>query len=526
MKEFMKKNKNKIIMLVVIIFLGIIYFSYNITLTWDSSEYLGLADYIGTQQMTEKWIGHRGIAFPLLLKLFKPFGIENKIFLLIMMFAFYIGMVLIIYQIYKKLKELEFFNKKRTVYFFIAYIIFTIILNPIIFGYYHTVLTEFVSMTITLLTCYLSWNWIKCSWNENKKSTIIYALVFSVLAIFIYHIKQSLVSLVLLPMIISGLISIINEFKKPNVLTKVGTIIFVGIMLLLSIEIWNFVMKDAGVAEDTDNKRVKGYLIYGVNKIKKVCDEQTISEAELNMEMISQKDKEEISKILSNESKYNEFRIYETANKNKYLVYYSKDNYSFKEDLNFYIKVLFNSPADIISSYYNSYWKMIFIKKNYPLWLTYENSIIPVRMYKNQENVIDVNVEYKDYVQNYRSINERNFVAKIFNKYVSKTIKFLTVYMKLSLWILPILWVLTIIAYIALRKKINKNILSILQFIIILYTTSFGAIMSYVVFSATVDRYVIPMVIPTFIANFLLVTLLYKIEIKRFRPIFMLNKRQ
>ena len=37
----------------------------------------------------------------------------------------------------------------------LLYVILFIILNPIIFGYYHTVLTEFVAMTISLVTCYL-----------------------------------------------------------------------------------------------------------------------------------------------------------------------------------------------------------------------------------------------------------------------------------------------------------------------------------------------------------------------------------
>ena len=111
MKKFIEQNKEKILITIGIILLGIIFFSYNITMTWDSSEYLGLADYIGTQGMKENWIKHRGIAFPLLLKLLKPFGIENKYFILTGMFIFYIGMIFTIYKIYKKLNELGTFKK-------------------------------------------------------------------------------------------------------------------------------------------------------------------------------------------------------------------------------------------------------------------------------------------------------------------------------------------------------------------------------------------------------------------------------
>ena len=86
MRKFLAKYKKEVLIGVIIVFLLILFFSYNITTTWDSSEYLGLADYIGTDEMQDKWIGHRGIAFPFLLKLFKPFGIENTVFLLILTF--------------------------------------------------------------------------------------------------------------------------------------------------------------------------------------------------------------------------------------------------------------------------------------------------------------------------------------------------------------------------------------------------------------------------------------------------------
>ena len=106
MKNFWNKNKKKVLAIILIILSGILFFSYNITTTWDSSEYLGLADYIGTNEMKTNWIKHRGIAFPLLLKLLKPFGIENKFFILIGMYIFYLWMIFTIYKMYEKLKEL------------------------------------------------------------------------------------------------------------------------------------------------------------------------------------------------------------------------------------------------------------------------------------------------------------------------------------------------------------------------------------------------------------------------------------
>lgn len=513
MKNFLSKYKSQILAIVVITFLGIIYFSYNITTTWDSSEYLGLADYIGTEQMTENWIGHRGIAFPLLLKLFKPFGIENKIFMLILMFIFYVGMLAIIYKIYKKLEKHEFFKNKIIKYSFVIYIIFSSILNPIIFGYYHTLLTEFVSITITLLLCYLSWKWIDFNWEDDKKLIIIYAVIFSLLTIVLYHIKQSLVPLAILPILTALIVSVINNCKLSNFLTKLITILSVVIMLVTSIYIWNNTMKDANVAEDTGEARIKGYLVRGIIKLKEVCNNQNINEIEFDRTLISNKDNEQIAKILSKESKYDNFRIYKTSNE-KYIVHYIKGDYSFKDDIKFYFKVLVTSPEDIVKSYYKSYWYIIFFREDFPIWIGKENYTIPYRIYQHRENVVDVNKDYEQYIENYRSINETNIISKAFNVYAKKMLKIITVFTKISLWILPITWIISIIVYIVINRKISKETLKILQLIVLLYTTSFGSIMSYVIFAANIDRYTVPVMIPTFIAHFLSIVLLTRIDIK------------
>ena len=512
MKNYFEKNKNTILMAIFIVLLGIIYFSYNIIMTWDTSEYLGLADYIGTKEMKENWIGHRGIAFPLLLKLFKPFGIENRIFMLILMFIFYVGMVITIYKIYKKLREQELFKGKITKYIFAIYTIIFIVLNPMLFGYYHTLLTEFVSMTITLIMCYLSWKWIDFNWEENKKSIIIYAIIFSLLTIFLYHIKQSLVPLVLLPILTATLVAVINNFKLSNFIAKTTTILSVIIMLFSSISIWNELMKDANVLENTEEKRINDCLIKGVSELKKICDDQTIND--FDRSLISEKENNEIEKVLSNESKYTKFRIYKASN-DKYLVYFSEEKYTFKEDLGFYFKILFNSPEDIVKSYYKNYWRIIFTDKERPIWIGKENFEIPYNMYVNRANIVDVNEDYIKYIKNYFSINETNMVSKIFNGYVYKSFKIITVFNKISLWILPITWLISVIVYIIINRKISKNTLKILQLIIILYTTSFGGIMAYILFGTTVDRYVVPMMIPTFIAHFLSIVLLTRKFIKK-----------
>lgn len=91
MKKVLEKiGKKRIFLMLFLILFGIIFFSYNIATTWDSSEYLGMADFIRNGEIVENWIGHRGFMFPFIIFLAQPFGIKNKIFILALMYIFWI----------------------------------------------------------------------------------------------------------------------------------------------------------------------------------------------------------------------------------------------------------------------------------------------------------------------------------------------------------------------------------------------------------------------------------------------------
>ena len=310
------------------------------------------------------------------------------------------------------------------------------ILNPMIFGYYHTILTEFVSITITLLICYLSWEWIDITWKENKKKTLIYAIILSILIIIMYQTKQSLLPLAILPVLTALVVSIINNHKKNNILTKCLSFVFIIAMLGTSLLAWKLIMKDAKVIEKTIETRVNNITTSEMAK---------------------------------------------------------KDN------------------KTIIHKYYDDYKKIICLDSSKPFWYADENHKIPLHIYREGLiNHLRINQDYEKYVENYRSKNEFNIIAKIYNKYEELTVKLITSIMKISFAILPILWILSIICYLIFNKKMDKNKLSILQFIVILYTTSFGGIMAYVIFNAAIDRYVTPMMIPMFLADFLSLSLILK----------------
>lgn len=173
----MKKNittkqinniKEILALLVIIAVLAVIFFSYNLNLTWDSTEYIGLASFIGNENMKEDWIAHRGIGFPWLIKLSQSFGKTKIAGLLNLMFVFYCIMICSMYLIYKKLKNLGILKNKLYSLAFIGFVGIFIALNPMIFGYYHTALTEFVGITSVAFICALGWCWMDYEWSKNK----------------------------------------------------------------------------------------------------------------------------------------------------------------------------------------------------------------------------------------------------------------------------------------------------------------------------------------------------------------------
>lgn len=238
MYSFITKNKNKIIIISIWILLGIIFYSYGLTFTWDSSEYLGLADVLGTKQMTNNWIGRRGFSFPLILKFGSLIGLKN------LMFIFYTITYMALCKFYFKFKEMKLLNSKISL-FFILYCLFFLMLHSILFAYFHTALTEFVAITFLSITIYLSWNFIKCFWETEPTKFYLYTIVFSLIVTFMYQVKQSLTPMMIIPILLANAFSILSSFNKKNLISRILSVIFIICILILNIFIWKSFMKQS-----------------------------------------------------------------------------------------------------------------------------------------------------------------------------------------------------------------------------------------------------------------------------------------
>lgn len=327
-------TKNKIIIAIVYILIAIIFYSYNITLTWDSSEYLGLADQIGNANMKQNWITHRGFAFPLLLKFGKIIGIKN------LMFIFYTITSAFLLKICLQLKKINILTEKAFI-FFILYTIFIILLHPIVFSYFHTALTEFVAMSFAIISIYLSWNFINCFWEEHPKKFFLYTFVFSLITIFIYHVKQSLTPIILIPILVASCISIYSVHNKKNIISRILSILFIICFLALSIFIWKNLMGDV-VIEATYNHNLSNSVLESDNIISSCITKY--------LRMI----------IIPN----SEFWVYQEnlAIGNRIYIPYASNIIDCNENYRSYIEPFTSpNPKNLVSTIFNFYLGLIYI---------------------------------------------------------------------------------------------------------------------------------------------------------------------
>lgn len=624
-KNHVKEIMELVVLLAILIILSKIFFSYNLNMTWDSSEYIGLASFIGTEKMQSSWIGHRGVGFPWLITLSQSLDKIKIDGLLKLMFTFYVCMILSMYLIYKKLKKEGFLKSKILILAFIGYIGIFIALNPMLFGYYHTALTEFVGITGVALMSALTWWWADFTWEKNKLGLIVCSIIFALTTILLYHVKQSLVVLALLPLLTATVLSMFNNFNYKNVVARLLTLAVVGLSLMHGIKLWGFFMSytEAGgkyylkltliiiavllgitfagfgiylfqkeerkkfsnitkavtgvvvvivliivlnyfdldyeygkyvpeaeieIAKTEENKknetskvnegidvlkattaaRLDNRIIIGIlgdrvattyNFEELTTDEKdviTVGDSfqvetlppTIDRNLISIEDNAKIDKILNGRIKDTYFNVYENKADDKYFVYFYDKSNSFKNQLDFFIRICLNYPSQVFKTYKQNYWKIIFVKEGDFSPYERENFNIPSKIYiPGTDNLVDVNKDYEQYIKEYRCVMEENALASKLNDYMNKTIHRLITIMEIALWLAPLMLILSIIAYLYFRvfhnTEENKGKISLLQFIIILFATTYGGVMSYVVFGSMVDRYVIPMTLTAFIAYFL-----------------------
>ncbi len=227
-----------------LVLITLFFFSFVAILTYDSGHYLGYVSIFEGNAPASSWDIVRGPVFPGIIYLFNVFFGKTNAGILVGLFVFYLIFICICYKI---LDEICQNYKHKKLIKVIAFIILT--LNPLIFGYFHVLLTEFVAITITMLNILMAYRWLFIK--HNKKSLILYAVYFVFSTIFCYHLKQPYIIIAIIPPLTAAIISIVKNHRWKNILYRFGTIVVSGIFLLFSILAWNGILDKMGVNKNT-----------------------------------------------------------------------------------------------------------------------------------------------------------------------------------------------------------------------------------------------------------------------------------
>lgn len=523
-------KKKNVIIGTFFIFITMLFFTYQVVITYDTSHYLWLTSLLTEQGDFSTWDVARGPIFPMFIRICNILFGQNTNALLVGMFIFYLVMLLGCYLIYKDtIKNEQVFSKKMKYILGILFFIFVVI-NPMIIGYYHTLLTEFIGITFAIIGSYLSWKWMDINFKENKFAYIIYTLVLAVLTSIAWLLKQPYVGTILFPIIIATIISIIRNAKFKNILQRIVTLIVCVIVLILSVSIWNVVLKNNNV-KIKENRTSEGFFASGIlagmteYKIQDIQEFDEIVEIETNTK-ITQEDKEKIKKIIQKESDYKSYKVIDTNKENFEILYLKENVISTKEALNFLLTSFIKEPNVILGGYISNYLATIslhdiefsgmdiIINKNINLTSTIEIDAIGFKIYNyGNETVFPLSPEYEMYANEYRNINKPvvaiNFVMRILKLPV-------TIVMKISFLMLPILVICSIIAIFRTKKRYSEKYCKIINIIAILYIFSLLHILAHSMLGSIIDRYTMPAIITTFIAILLSIyATIYKNKYKK-----------
>ena len=212
------------------------------------------------------------------------------------------------------LKKINFKNKTLKVISYTLFLIL-IVLNPILIGYMHCLLTEFAAIPLLLLFTLIANIWIK---TDKKYVKVITSILLVLSCVFVWFLKQPYIFVVFAPIVFASIISIFENKKIKNTLFRTSIIIISLISILMSNKLWNFILiknnVDMETGEDTGTFIKTAILIGNTAFCIDFYEDHYEKEYINSTNLISEKDKQEINRILNNDSEYKSFKLINVFN--------------------------------------------------------------------------------------------------------------------------------------------------------------------------------------------------------------------
>lgn len=502
----MKKiiNKNNIIRcipyFIIFIIATFLFCQTHISLLLDSEFYYKNATVILGKIPLSEYFKIRGFGYPLYISLFiKVFG-NNYFSLWSSAYIIYILInILGFYIINLFLKNVSKTNK------IIVYLIYLVlfVFNILILGYSTLIITENISILLMEIGFILLYKWINLDLTNNKLKAILYSIIFTILMVYAYQVKQTIAAYFLIIMFLFIIFSFVKNKNFKNFFIRCLTMLFCLMITYIQIGVWNnFLNKISPITES--NKNSDSVAIFsntllsgsGISKLesKYFCSADKIK----SNKYLSEKQKKELLGYVKNNCSDIYYIALKDGNEIIYENYYVTNDIGILSTFNILLNTFFKHPSEILNNYYDKY-----------LWLInvydYEYEGYGYKMIKKISNKTKENesnglfsIKYNSVlwrnVANYDDISiigiddfelEKNSSKFIINYYNDCKHIYIDLF-KYIFIIIPFVLLLSIILYI---KNKNDNYDNQLLAIITLLGSSFGFGIFLTVTAQTIDRY-------------------------------------
>ena len=506
------KKVATVLWIVIAIALTVIYFSYNITLSYDSCQFVYLSEMFSGKVSFSNWAMVRSFVFPAFIWITSALFGKGVMALTLGTYACYAIMLVIMYLMYKNIiKDNESNILLKMIFIILA--IALVPLNPIVLGFYHVILTEFMAITIVLLMSYLAWRWVRVKDFESHKLKYIgFLFAFMILTVLSWHLKQTYILCSTVPLLVATLIAIIENHKFSNIFARICVVLICAGTLFLSIKVWNNVLEKNNV---TYKKGHSSQGLLGVTIVEGVSDYRTISDEKYNKEWIDQneditkEDKEKLISILNKENtEYKSFILLKKLEWTNALnkikpVYLEGEEIKTSDGIRFVIDTLKEEPKTVFDSYLANYlgiadiWKVrvnlgedyyYYVERTFDVKQDLEINYLAFNTFKTGTSGLGVPEHWKQYAEEYVSDNKN---IKPINDYMLKVSDIAKITFKFSLVALPILWLIKIIKYFIIRRRYEEEFIGFNHLIFILYSYALASMLMHAVLGALMDRYAV-----------------------------------
>jgi len=486
------KASKWIAFLILILPITLFYFYIPIFIFPDSYHYLLNTDILLGVTAFSDWCIVRGPSLPLYLFPFLFFfGTTAESLLLATYFSFVAYLAITWGVITKFLKELTL-NEFATIFVYLLFVVL-ILINPVLLGYFHALLTEFLAIFLGLFTCVLVWNWSNQDLEKDKKKRLGYILIFVSLVVFSWFLKQPYISTTIFPILAGVFIVILKKKGRKDLFHRILVVVLSLISLFFSMLVWDALLERSGnpeTASDFNTFILNDSIIHGFRKFlsygeEVYIDEETVEEDNL----LNEVDKVKMLSILDGEVN-SSFKVYNVltpsgAITNREVMYYGGTESSFLDSVAFALKLFRKYPLRVLDSYVTNYLSAINIIQRTN---SEQNLGIGLAFLYNEENILWLTPEQRVGVQDYYRPNPVEFFSPEVKSFMSDV--YLNIF-KIFYLLLPFLWIYSLLSCINNNRKgkARDNYLKELVFILLSYALLHALL--HVFTGAIIDRYLI-----------------------------------